>query len=76
MDDIHAPNVGASSASQPTENGVHGTKTLPELIARKDSLESELKALGAVLDSVWSLIMGKVKACWPLPIVTHACTNS
>ncbi|KAI9803549.1 MAG: hypothetical protein M1825_001892 [Sarcosagium campestre] len=53
MDDIHAPTV----ASGPTSNGINSNGlyqddlSLPELIAQKDQIESELKALGSVLDS-------------------------
>ncbi len=56
MEDIHAPSV----ASGPTSglglsNGI-GTdrRSLMELIAEKDRMESELSALSSVLDSVSS----------------------
>ena len=53
MDNIHAPSV----ASGPTAaNGVRDLDlsklTLPGLIEEKERLESELKALGSVLESV------------------------
>jgi hypothetical protein len=51
--DIHTPTVAASA------NGTAATSTatLQQLIARKDALESELKALGSVLDSVRDLLV-------------------
>lgn len=50
MDNIHAPTV----SSGPRTNGVNGTEptTYPELVAAKESIEAELKALSSVLDSV------------------------
>lgn len=53
MEDVHTPTV----ASGPTSNGalrdgVEEGASLTELIAKKDSIESELSALGSVLDSV------------------------
>jgi len=52
MDDLHAPTVSAG----PTSSGSNGIPkaqlTLLELIAEKDRVERELKALGQVLDSV------------------------
>ncbi|KAG9627713.1 putative 26S proteasome non-ATPase regulatory subunit 9, partial [Aureobasidium melanogenum] len=51
MDDIHAPTV-ASGPSSTHANGAEREKlSLPELIAEKDRVWSELTALGSVLDS-------------------------
>ena len=53
MDDIHMPSVASSRYT----NGVatpSKPKTLTELTADKDRIESELSALGSVLDSVCS----------------------
>lgn len=53
MDDIHAPTVAAGPTSAGYSNGVPKEQlSLQELIAEKDRLEEELKALGQVLDSV------------------------
>ena len=52
MDDLHAPTVPSGPSSVPS-NGVSKDRlSLMELIAEKDRVESELKALGSVLDSV------------------------
>ncbi|KAF2246707.1 26S proteasome non-ATPase regulatory subunit 9 [Trematosphaeria pertusa] len=52
MDDIHAPTVAAGPTSAGYSNGVPKEQlSLQELIAEKDRLEEELKALGQVLDS-------------------------
>lgn len=52
MNDIHAPTV-ASGPSSTQANGAEREKlSLPELIAEKDRVWSELSALGSVLDSV------------------------
>ncbi|KAF2471074.1 26S proteasome non-ATPase regulatory subunit 9 [Lindgomyces ingoldianus] len=52
MDDIHAPTVASGPASSGYSNGVPKQQlTLIELIAEKDRVEAELKALGQVLDS-------------------------
>ena len=53
MEDVHNPTV----VSGPTTNGVlhddvEERASLTELIAKKDNIESELSALGSVLDSV------------------------
>ncbi|KEQ75922.1 26S proteasome non-ATPase regulatory subunit 9 [Aureobasidium namibiae CBS 147.97] len=51
MNDIHAPTV-ASGPSSTQANGAEREKlSLPELIAEKDRVWSELSALGSVLDS-------------------------
>jgi 26S proteasome non-ATPase regulatory subunit 9 len=52
MNDIHAPTV-ASGPSSTQANGAGREKlSLPELIAEKDRVWSELSALSSVLDSV------------------------
>ncbi|OAL54142.1 26S proteasome non-ATPase-like protein regulatory subunit 9 [Pyrenochaeta sp. DS3sAY3a] len=52
MDDIHAPTVSSGPTSAGYSNGVPKEQlSLQELIAEKDRLEAELKALGQVLDS-------------------------
>ncbi|ORY15713.1 26S proteasome non-ATPase regulatory subunit 9 [Clohesyomyces aquaticus] len=52
MDDIHAPTVSSGPTSGGYSNGVSKQQlTLMELIAEKDRVEAELKALGQVLDS-------------------------
>jgi hypothetical protein len=53
MDDIHAPTVSSGPTSSGYSNGIPKEQlTLQELIAEKDRVETELKALGQVLDSV------------------------
>lgn len=53
MDDIHAPTVSSGPTSGGYTNGVPKEQlSLQELIAEKDRVEAELKALGQVLDSV------------------------
>jgi hypothetical protein len=53
MDDIHAPTVGSGPVTGGYSNGVPKEQlSLQELMAEKDRLETELKALGQVLDSV------------------------
>jgi 26S proteasome non-ATPase regulatory subunit 9 len=53
MDNIHAPTVGSGPVSGGYSNGVPKEQlSLQALIAEKDRLETELKALGQVLDSV------------------------
>lgn len=53
MDDIHAPTVSSGPTSSGYANGVSKDQlSLQELIAEKDRLEAELKALGQVLASV------------------------
>ncbi|KAJ6276953.1 gtp-binding nuclear protein gsp1 ran [Bipolaris maydis] len=52
MDDIHAPTVSSGPTSSGHSNGVPKEQlSLQELIAEKDRVEAELKALGQVLDS-------------------------
>ena len=58
MDDLHAPTVGSGPTSSGYSNGVPKEQlSLQELIAEKDRLEEELKALGQVLDSVYSMYL-------------------
>lgn len=53
MDDLHAPTVSSGPTSSGYSNGVPKDQlSLRELIAEKDRVEAELKALGQVLDSV------------------------
>lgn len=53
MDDIHAPTVSSGPTSGGHTNGVPKAQlSLQELIAEKERVEVELKALGQVLDSV------------------------
>jgi 26S proteasome non-ATPase regulatory subunit 9 len=53
MDDIHAPTVDSGPTSAGHANGVSKDQlSLRELIAEKERVEAELKALGQVLDSV------------------------
>jgi 26S proteasome non-ATPase regulatory subunit 9 len=53
MDDIHAPTVSSGPTSGGFTNGVPKEQlSLQELIAERDRVETELKALGQVLDSV------------------------
>ena len=54
MDDLHMPTVpsGPSSGSQFSKNADEEKKSLLDLIADKDRLEEELKALMSVLESV------------------------
>ncbi|KAG9382967.1 26S proteasome non-ATPase regulatory protein [Pyrenophora tritici-repentis] len=53
MDDIHAPTVSSGPTSSGYSNGIPKEQlSLQELMAEKDRVEAELKALGQVLDSV------------------------
>lgn len=52
MNNIHAPTVPSGPTSNATTNGQLGLLTFAELQRKKDDMEAELKALGAVLDSV------------------------
>lgn len=53
MNNIHAPTVPSGPSSGPQANGSNFEKLLlTELIAEKDRVETELKTLGSVLDSV------------------------
>lgn len=57
MDDLHAPTVASGPTSRSTANGTDDRLSLQELIMKKANLESELSALGSVLDSVCSYEM-------------------
>lgn len=53
MDDIHTPSVASGPTSGVYANGASKDElTFDQLIAEKERLEEELKALSAVLDSV------------------------
>jgi 26S proteasome non-ATPase regulatory subunit 9 len=53
MDDIHTPSVASGPMSGSYANGISkDDMNLDQLMGEKDRLESELKALSAVLDSV------------------------
>jgi len=52
MDDMHAPTVSAGPLSSRSNGVPRDQLTLQELMAEKDRVERELKALGQVLDSV------------------------
>ncbi|KAF1943574.1 hypothetical protein EJ02DRAFT_400316 [Clathrospora elynae] len=52
MDDIHAPTVSSGPTSAGYSNGIPKEQlSLQELMTEKDRVETELKALGQVLDS-------------------------
>ncbi|THX18753.1 hypothetical protein D6D17_01911 [Aureobasidium pullulans] len=51
MDNIHAPTVASGPNSTQTNGDGREKLSLPELIAQKDRVWSELSALGSVLDS-------------------------
>jgi len=50
MDDLHTSSVAAGPSG--ASNGVQDGLSLRELVAEKDRVEAELKALGSVLASV------------------------
>jgi 26S proteasome non-ATPase regulatory subunit 9 len=52
MDDIHAPTVASGPSSARANGTGRDNLSLPELIAQKDRVWSELSALGSILDSV------------------------
>ncbi|GKT82846.1 26s proteasome non-atpase regulatory subunit 9 [Colletotrichum tofieldiae] len=52
MNNIHAPTVPSGPTSNATTNGHLSRLTFAELQKKKDDVEAELKALGAVLNSV------------------------
>jgi len=61
MDDLHAPTVTSGPTSAGYSNGVPKNQlSLQQLIAEKDRVETELKALGQVLDSVCVASIGWV----------------
>jgi 26S proteasome non-ATPase regulatory subunit 9 len=57
MENLHAPTVPSGPTSGPA--ATNGTQTsgltFPQLQARKDNIEAELRALGSVLESVGSV---------------------
>jgi 26S proteasome non-ATPase regulatory subunit 9 len=54
MSNLHAPTVPSGPTSTGAAADGVGKLTFPQLQRKKDDLEAELKALGRVLDSVWS----------------------
>lgn len=57
MDDLHTPTVASGPTTGGYSNGVSKEQlSLQELIAEKDRVEAELKALGQVLDSVSNIL--------------------
>jgi 26S proteasome non-ATPase regulatory subunit 9 len=57
MDDLHAPTVSSGPTTGGYSNGIPKEQlSLQELMAEKDRVETELKALGQVLDSVRTLM--------------------
>jgi len=61
MSNLHAPTVPSGPTTAPVANGRAHNLTFPELQQKKDNIEAELKALGAVLDSVH----------WPFLVLPH-----
>lgn len=62
MDDLHTPTVASGPRSGGYSNGVPKEQlSLQELMAEKDRVEAELRALGQVLDSV-GIIMRTMNA--------------
>jgi 26S proteasome non-ATPase regulatory subunit 9 len=58
MDDLHAPTVSSGPTTGGYANGISKDHlSLQELIAEKGRVETELKALGQVLDSVRAFIL-------------------
>lgn len=56
MENLHAPTVPSGPTSVPLTNGANtNTLSLPQLQAKKDNIEAEIRALSSVLDSVCSL---------------------
>lgn len=51
MSNLHTPTVPSGPTSRAVTNGHAARMSYPELLRRKEDLEAELKALGAVLDS-------------------------
>ncbi|KAL9088012.1 MAG: hypothetical protein Q9165_006353 [Trypethelium subeluteriae] len=52
MENVHTPTVASGPTTNGTvQNGVREGASLTELMAKKDSIEAELTALGSVLDS-------------------------
>jgi len=65
MNTLHAPTVPSGPTSAARTNGQAGHLSFAELQRKKDDTEAELKALGAVLDSVQFIIMTspRLRAC-------------
>jgi 26S proteasome non-ATPase regulatory subunit 9 len=57
MENLHAPTVPSGPTSRPlSTNGTQTSGlTFPQLQAKKDNIEAELRALGSVLESVSSI---------------------
>lgn len=56
MDDLHAPTVPTGPTTTSSNGVSKDNLSLTELIAEKDRVELELKALSSVLDSVGALL--------------------
>ncbi len=54
MENLHAPTVPSGETTAPATNGDAGHLSFAELQRKKDDIEAELKALGGVLDSVFT----------------------
>lgn len=52
MNNLHAPTVASGPTSSAATNGNAAHLSFAELQRKKDDVESELKALGGVLDTV------------------------
>lgn len=55
MNNLHAPTVASGPTSHGPLNGDTKTASLFELMDQRDRVQSEISALGAVLDSVSSI---------------------
>ena len=66
MDDVHMPSAvvpsGPRSEGHATNGNSDGPKSIFELMAEKDLIESELSALSDILDSVRNLLKKAVNA--------------
>lgn len=65
MDTLHAPTVPSGPTRTVITNGHTGPTGFVELQRKKDGIEAELKALGAVLDSVCRPVATHIAACRP-----------
>ncbi len=73
MDSIHAPTTvpsGPTSGAAAANGAGKDDLSLMDLIAERDHVEAELKALGSVLDSVFTLPSSKASR-W---LVDAVCT--
>lgn len=52
MENLHAPTIPSGPTSAPGAGIRTEGLTLPDLQAKKDNMEAELRALGSVLESV------------------------